>query len=127
MDVPKLTIVYAVLLILLGVIGYFASGAVSVTALIPAFFGIVILTLGILASKRIGKKHAMHAAAVLSLIGFVATVGGSDEMVELLTGGDVARPGAVISRSLMSILSLAYFIVSVLSFVIARANRADDA
>lgn len=125
MDVPKLTIVYAVLLILLGVIGYAISGAVSFTALIPAFFGIVVLALGILAVKGIGRKHVMHAASVLGLVGFIATIGSAPGLVTLASGGEVERAGAVISKSIMSVLSLAYFIVCVLSFVIARANRED--
>lgn len=123
MNVPVTTLIYAVLLILLGVIGFGISGAVSVTALIPAFFGVVIFALGWLALRGKSRQHVMHAAALLGLVGFIFTIGSSAGLVTLMTGGQVARPGAVISKAIMSILSLAYVIICLLSFVIARLNR----
>ena len=45
----KITITFGVLLILLGVIGYLAPGIHSLTALIPAVFGLVLVVLGFLA------------------------------------------------------------------------------
>jgi hypothetical protein len=70
--------------------------------------------------------QAMHAAALLGLVGFIATVGSSSDMVTILTGGHVERAGAVIAKSIMSILSLAYVIVCLLSFIIARVNREES-
>lgn len=126
MNVPIITIVYAILLILLGIIGYATSAGASLTAFIPTGFGIILLALGLLARKGKSRMQAMHAATLLGLIGFIATVGSSSGMVTILTGGHVERAGAVIAKSIMSILSLAYVIVCLLSFIIARVNRSES-
>src|SRR5688572_32328469 len=68
------TIVFGLLLTGLGLVGYFLAGGVSVTALIPAFFGIVLLALGFLARSEPMRKHAMHAAAAVALIGFLGAL-----------------------------------------------------
>ena len=63
---PKITIGLGILLILLGLGGYFGTDAKSFTALIPAFVGVPLLLLGCLALKDNLRKHAMHAAVTPS-------------------------------------------------------------
>ena len=120
MVIRRITIIYSVLLIILGIGGYIVSNAASTTALIPAFFGIVLLLSGLVSSREHLKKHAMHIAAALALIGFVATVGGLGELMVLISGGEVQRQLAVMSKSVMAILSLVYVLISVKSFIDAR-------
>ena len=48
---PRITVVFSVLYIALGLAGYFLTGAVHTTALIPAFIGVVLLVLGLLGSN----------------------------------------------------------------------------
>ncbi len=70
----RLTIVVGILLIVLGV-GFYAGlmaaedSAPSVTALIPAFFGLPILLCGLLALKESLRMHAMHGVALLHAAG----------------------------------------------------------
>lgn len=118
------TITFGTLLILLGVVGYVATGAVSITALIPAFFGIVFALLGLLARNDGLRKHVMHAAAVLALVGLVATVRVFfGPLPTLLAGGEVARPAAVISQAIMAVLSLGFLVLCIKSFRDARRAR----
>ena len=63
------TIVFGMLLTLLGLASYFLTGASSSTALIPAIFGVLLLVLGFLARSEAARKHAMHAAATVALVG----------------------------------------------------------
>ena len=72
---PRLTIIFGPLLILLGAGGYFGTGQTSVTALIPAFFGVPFLLLGLVALKDGLRKHAMHAASLLALLGVIGALG----------------------------------------------------
>ena len=44
----------------------------SITALIPSFVGLVMLLFGGLALKENFRKHAMHGAATIGLLGFLA-------------------------------------------------------
>jgi len=120
MNITRITIAYSMLLIILGLGGYVLSRAASITALIPAFFGIVVLIFALLSRKEQLKKHAMHIAAVLGLIGFIATVGGLGDLKAMISGEEVQRQFAVVSKSIMAILSLAYVMVCIKSFIDAR-------
>jgi hypothetical protein len=117
---PRLTILYAILLILLGVAGYTLSGAASVTALIPAFFGMPVLVAGLLALNEKWRKHAMHAAAALALLGVLGTARAAAKIPALLTGGEVARPAAVAAQLVMLALSAVFLALCIRSFVAAR-------
>jgi O-antigen/teichoic acid export membrane protein len=63
------TILFGVLLIVLGGAGYFLTGGLIPTALIPVWFGLPLVALGYVARSEAMRKHAMHAAATLALIG----------------------------------------------------------
>jgi hypothetical protein len=102
------TIVYASLLIILGLAGYISSGFASWTALIPTILGVPILVLGLLSRDRRRRKYTIAGAAVLALFGLLGTVGGLYDLGTVLSGGYVARPAAVIGRSIMAVLSIVY-------------------
>ncbi len=70
-DIPKQTLVFAALLIVLGGGAFLSSG--SQTALLPAYPGIVLAVLGGLAlAFEGGRRHLMHVAAVIALLGALA-------------------------------------------------------
>lgn len=118
----RTTIVFGVLMIALGLAGYVGTGRVSVTALIPAAFGIVLAVLGALSFDERRRKHTMHAAAAVGVVGFLGTAGA---LVGLLAGGEASR--AVIARALMAILMAAFVGLGVRSFIAARKARAGTA
>ncbi|MEX0778557.1 MAG: hypothetical protein WD491_04070 [Balneolales bacterium] len=113
----RTTTVFGIILIILGVGGYVISGMVSATALIPAFFGIVYVILGRLAAKENLRKHMMHAAAALTIILIIPTVGAIGD----LFSGDSGA--AVISRSLTAIAAIIYLFLCIKSFIDARKVR----
>ncbi len=115
-----ITIVYGVILIVLGVGGYFGSGGASITALFPAFFGIPITICGFVAKKEHLRKHAMHGAVLLGLLGALGTARGLPGFFQWITGGDVERPMAVIAQTVMFVLSAGFVVLCVRSFIAAR-------
>jgi hypothetical protein len=119
---PATTIALGVALIVIGLAGYFLTGAVSLTALIPAAFGLVIAGAGLLARDERRRKHAMHAAVAVALLGFLGSVRGLLQ-IGALFDGTAARPAAVVSQALMAVLTLGYIFMAVRSFVRARASR----
>lgn len=122
------TIVFGVLMILLGVIGYFATGRQSTTALIPVIPGLIWVVLGLLARNDRLRKHVMHAAAALSLIAFLAMTRAIVTLVRWQAGGEApARPAAVVSQSILGLLMLAFLILCVRSFIAARRSRVAQA
>jgi hypothetical protein len=120
--VPTITIALGVVLIILGLAGYALTGAVSLTALIPAAFGLVIALAGVMARDERKRKHAMHAAVAVALLGFLGSIRGVLQ-IGALFDGTAARPAAVVSQTIMAVLTLGYIVMAVRSFVQARANR----
>ena len=121
----KLSIGLGIVLILLGLISYFGISSESVTALIPAFIGVPILLLGFLALNEKYKKHAMHIAAVLMLIGFGGTVSGLIKFFRMIGGEVFERPSAITVQAIMAVLCLAFLILAIKSFLDARRKKSE--
>jgi hypothetical protein len=116
---PSTSIACGILLLLIGIVGY-VNGMLtqhpSVTALIPAFFGIVMIALGVGARfKENLRKHLMHAAAGVALLGFILTAGRVVSRFNELTYSP-----AVISQVSMSLVCLLFVILAIKSFADAR-------
>lgn len=110
---------FGAILTLLGLGGYFLTGTSSVTALIPAVFGFLLLLLGFLARSEAARRHAMHAAAVVALVG---CAGALFSLVRSPTG---LRPTiAVFSQAAMVVLTAVFLVLCVRSFGAARRARA---
>jgi hypothetical protein len=122
---PYVTMALGSLLFLIGVGFYFGTGATSVTALIPAFLGIPIEIAGFLALREGWRKHAMHAAVLLALLGFLGSARGLVQLPALLRGAELARPAAVAAQSITAALCLVFVGLAVASFI--RARREDGA
>ncbi len=121
----KITIGLGLVLIVLGLGGYFGTGRESVTALIPAFFGLPLLILGLIARNERRRKTAIHIAVGIGLLGFVGTVRGLMKLPVLLTGGELARgPTAVAVQSAMAIVCLVFVLLCVWSFIKALRGSA---
>jgi hypothetical protein len=118
------TIGFGIVLILLGLGGFFGTDRVSMTALIPAAFGLLLVIFGMLARDDKRRKLAMHIAVTVGLLGFLGTVPGLVKLPALLMGGDVQRPAAVIAQSIMAVLMAIYVAMCVKSFIDARRRRA---
>lgn len=119
----KLSIVFGLILIILGLISYFGISSESVTALIPTFLGIPVLILGFLALKEKYLKHSMHATAVLMLLGFGGTVLGLIKFFRMLGGEVFERPSAITIQAIMALLCLIFLISAIKSFIDARKKR----
>ncbi len=122
----KITIGLGFLLIALGLGSYFGTGRASATALIPAFFGLPLLLVGLVALQERMRKTAMHIAVILGLLGFAGTVRGLMKLPVLLTGGELERPAAVAVQAAMAIVCLVFVLLCVGSFVRARRTSADS-
>ncbi len=118
----KITIGLGLVLIALGLGSYFGTGRASVTALIPAFFGLPLLLLGLVALNEHMRKTAIQIAVVIGLLGFVGTVGGLMKLGVLLTGGQLDRPAAVTVQAAMAVVCFVFVLLCVRSFI--RARRA---
>lgn len=127
MTMPRWTLTLALFLIGLGVFAYLGTGRESVTALIPTFLGIPLLSLALWARRESARKMAMHIAAVLALVGLGGTASGLVKAVGLLAGGEVARPEAVMAQAAVAVACLLYLILAIRSFIAARRAKSAEA
>ena len=116
---PTTTRYVGFILIAIGVIGYVATGAASLTALIPAMVGAVLLVLALVARSDEARKHAMHAAVAVALISALGTL---PRLLPALSAGEFQRP-AVIAQAAMVLVLLFYVAMGVNSFIQARRAR----
>jgi hypothetical protein len=65
------------------------------------------------------RKHAMHAAVALALVGLIGTL---PRIIPALRAGDIQRP-AVVAQIAMAVILLVYVALGVRSFIAARRAR----
>lgn len=116
------SILFGILMVLLGVAGWVAAGATAAakTALIiPSAFGGVLILCGLIGAKFPGaNKHVMHVAALVALLG---TVGGFRMAIKGLLG----EPHwlKIVTQGSLGVLCLVFLVLCVRSFIQARVAR----
>jgi hypothetical protein len=122
----RIAMMFGVALITLGLIGYFSphilgkvgEKGTSPTALIPAAIGAILLICGLIVmAKPSLRKHLMHIAAAVGLLGAIGGIMPVRKMEFELA--------SVRSGILMIILCVVFVILCVRSFVRARIARAE--
>ena len=122
----KVTIVFAVLLIVLGLIGFFGTGSSHPTALIPAWFGLALGVCSILAisSSESRRRLFMHINVTIGLLGLIgAAVEAGRGYSSAIAKGHAPDPIALAAKLAMAGLLLIYVILCVRSFIQVRRSR----
>ena len=122
----KVTLLFAALLIALGLVGYLGTGSAHPTALIPTWWGLALGVGGFLAispSER-RRKIFMHVNVTIGALGCIGA------FVEALRGYGAARSAgldpdmkAFAAKLAMAILLLIYVNLCVRSFIAVRRAR----
>jgi hypothetical protein len=122
---PRLTIFFGIVLILLGAFTSAHVGLRFVGALIPAFIGIVLAICGFLARTADTKRRAlfMHVAVTIALLGGLGTIVGAVQYVKMLNGTQYKFPIAIEEQTAMCVVLLVFVILCVRSFIAARKAR----
>lgn len=122
---PKITIGFGVVLCAIGLFGYFRATTEnpSLTALIPFFVGDVLILCGVLGLIPNLRKPAMHAAAAVGLLGFIAAAGRGFTKLGAAASDDPTIHRAPRLVLLMALVCLVFVIVCVASFISARNRR----
>jgi hypothetical protein len=115
MTIHRWTILFGMLLVAIGVGGYYVTGAEHHTALIPAVLGVAMFVCGVVAAQGAMRMLAMHVAALIGVIGFVGP------LVTILK--DAENTAAVLSKGFTSALCLMFVLMCVNSFLEARRAR----
>jgi uncharacterized membrane protein len=118
---PYVSMAFGGLLCLLGAYAFANAEKQSITALIPAFEGLILLAAGVAALNEKMLKHAMHAAALVGLLGLV---GGAVQFLRLQSAGEPVTSLKSVASGGMAALSLLFVAACVNSFIQARRRRA---
>jgi peptidoglycan/LPS O-acetylase OafA/YrhL len=124
----RVTFVFGILLIALGLIGYWGTGSIHYTALIPTWFGLALVAGGLLAiSPSEGRRKLfMHINVTVGLLGLIGAVAaalqGYGHARSLGVDPDYIALGAKLT---MAALLLIYVNLCVRSFIQARRSRQD--
>ena len=119
----KVTLVFAALLVALGLAGYLGTGSQHPTALIPTWIGLALGLFGFLAisPSESRRKLFMHVNVTIGLLGFI---GGAVEAARgYLHAKSVGIPIdqiALASKLILAGLMLIYVILCVRSFIAVR-------
>jgi hypothetical protein len=122
----RVTIVFGVLLIILGLVGFWGTGSIHYTALIPTWWGLALCAGGALAISPSEKRRKifMHINVTVGLLGFLGAAGSAlHEYTSARSQGIGPNPIALGSQLTMAILLLIYVNLCVRSFIKARRSR----
>ena len=119
-----MTVVFGVLLMLVGA-GAFAELGRHPHTLIPAAFGLILVILGSLANTPDLKRRMlfMHIAVTVGLLGFLGTIPGFIGVTQMALGHATARPDAARVQAMMGTICLAFVLICVRSFIRTRRMR----
>lgn len=118
----RLTAIVGAALVLTGVLAFVLTATSSVTALIPAFVGGLLLICGAIASRPALHRHGIHAALVVALVGALGSLMNVIKIGQLFDGS-ATRPVAIITSLILFVLCAGYVALGVRSFVAARKAR----
>jgi fucose 4-O-acetylase-like acetyltransferase len=122
----KLTICFGVVLIVLGVWGFVATGSAHPTALIPTWFGLALAVAGVLARTEDAKQRMlwMHVAVTVGLLGFLGAAARAITEVVKAHGAPLTDPIAVAVKyqAAMAAICLVFVLLCVRSFIAARRS-----
>ena len=119
---PKIAVAIGIVLIVVGGWAYLASGpGASPTALIPALLGAGLVLAGLVGLRGgSARRHAMHGAAAVALIGVLGSVG---QLIASPAANSehagIARAAGLINLALCGI----FLVLAIWSFVQARRAR----
>ncbi|MFW5939743.1 MAG: hypothetical protein ACOCQU_04785 [Halolamina sp.] len=112
-----LSIVLGIVLVVLGAGAYVLSGFASITALIPAIFGVLVAILGAVGRRRPDRRRlAASGIGLLAVLGVLGSTRGIPDILALLTGETVDSTIAVVSQGAMIGICLV-LLVAVIQFV----------
>ncbi len=122
----RVTFVFGVLLVALGLVGFWYTGSIHPTALIPTWFGVALVAGGLLAISPSEKRRKifMHINVTVGLLGFLGAAGSAlHEYTSARSQGIGPNPVALASQLAMAVLLLIYVNLCVRSFIKVRRLR----
>lgn len=121
----KLTIVFGIILLGLGIASFVLTGSAHPTSLIPAAFGLILTVCGFLANTEDARRRMlwMHIAVTVGLLGFLGGLIMVIKAYATAHGAPFAHPIAVAEQAALAVLCGIFTALCVRSFIAARRSR----
>lgn len=116
-----LGIVLGIVLVVVGAGAYVLSDFASITALIPALFGVLVAILGVVGRQTDRQRVAAYGIGLLAVLGVLGSTRGIPDIIALLTGEAVDSVIAAVSQGAMIVICL-MLLAAVIQFI--RDTRA---
>ena len=120
---PTISLIFGFLLNVVGLLGFYGTGATHYTALIPCALGLLLIVSALVARKEHLRRHAMHVAVLVSLIGFLGTASAFTKIPLLLDHAAGDKTPAFLAKIATALLCILFFILCLRSFVKARLMK----
>jgi hypothetical protein len=121
------TVASGAVLLIFGIAEFFLTGSVHPTALIPAWFGLVLTACGWMANTENSRTRMiwMHVAVTVGLVGFLfpAIMSGIELAKAHSSGVPLAHAAAVHEQLGMAGMCALFTVICVQSFIAARRLR----
>lgn len=112
-----LGIILGIVLVVVGVGSYVLSDFASITALIPAVFGVLIAILGMVGYLGTDRQRlAAYGIGLLAVLGVLGSTRGIPDIIALLTGEAVESTISAVSQGTIIIICLV-LLVAVIQFI----------
>lgn len=112
-----LGIILGIVLVVLGVGAYVLSDFASITALIPAVFGVLVAILGVVGYQETDRQRlAAYGIGLLAVLGLLGSTRGIPDIIALLTGEAVESTIAAVAQGTMIVICLV-LLAAVIQFI----------
>lgn len=115
---PRVTIIFGLLLILLGTGGFVASRDAG--CLPPLIIGALLAGVGIRAQRAKNVRVAMHLSAAVAAIGMFGTASYQPALMRVILGQDLPHQIRIAVLAITGLLCFMYVTISVRAFLAAR-------
>jgi len=122
-SMSSISVVFGILLNIVGLVGFFGTGAAHPTALIPCALGILLIICGLLARNEKIRMHVMHVAVLVGLLGFGATVSSYGLIFAVLKQTAGEKTNSSIAKMATALLCGLFVARCIQSFVEARVLK----
>jgi hypothetical protein len=103
------TVVYSTSLVVVGMGGYLLSNRISLTALFPTLFGILLTGCSYFVLRH-GSRSFIYVGLVLAILGTIAPYRGLLGFLSRIAAGTFEFPLVVVSQTLMSVFCFLFVV-----------------
>jgi hypothetical protein len=121
--IATITLVFGVLLNLIGLYGFLGTGAIHPIALLPCALGVLLGACTLASTDPKLHRQAMQGASLVALFGFVANVSAFRDLLLVLKKVTVSNQSEIIACSATSLLCLILLTRYFQEFLVSRSRK----